>query len=411
KGQNVSSDITLYASSSPYLINNSVQTFGASSTLTIEPGVVIKFYNDAGLQFKNGAKILAQGSSAKPIIFTSFYDDTYGGDTNSDAASTVPSAGNWYGVRINSPGAESIISNAVFRYGGKYYNGPWSDSRANLYIANSSAEISDSVFEHSQVYGLKMVNSNSSITDSIFRNNNNVSDTAGYDSSLLAMGGNPSLSKNSFVSNHKGAYFFNSLAAVDSNTFNSNANEAIYSHGQLGYYSNNSGTGNGINAISLSGTIAQNGATTTLVANTLPYLLNGNVITAASSTLAVNPGAIIKGWNTVSTSYLNIYGNLIVSGANFSDIIFGSMYNSPAKGNWGGIRLYSGSQSNISGATFEYAGTAISYNGSPLNLSNIKFNENNLGVSADAASASYPINVSDITFTGNAATTSPSELW
>ena len=411
KGQNISSDIILYASNSPYLVNNSVQVFNASSTLTIEPGVVIKFYNDAGFSFASGAKILAQGSSANPIIFTSFYDDSYAGDTNSDTASTAPSAGNWYGVRINSPGAESSISNAVFRYGGKYYNGPWSDSRANLYIANSSAEISDSIFEHSKVYGLKMVNSDSSVTDSIFRNNNNVSDTAGYDSSLFAMGGTPSVSKSSFVSNHKGAYFFNSLATVDSNTFTANANEAVYSYGQLGSYTNNSGSGNGVDAMSLNGTITQNGATTTLAANTLPYLLSGNVIVAANSALAVNSGAIIKGWNVVSTSYLSVYGNLIASGTNFSDIVFGSMFSSPAKGNWGGVRLYSGSQSNIYGATFEYADTAISYNGSPLNLSNVKFNENNLGVSADAASLSYPINASDITFTGNTATTSPGGLW
>src|SRR3989344_790299 len=100
----ISSDVNLTKANSPYLVNHSVQTFNASSTLTIEPGVVIKFYNDAGLSFNNGAKILAQGSVDDPIIFTSFYDDTYGGDTHGDAPSTLPSPGDWYGVRINSPG-------------------------------------------------------------------------------------------------------------------------------------------------------------------------------------------------------------------------------------------------------------------------------------------------------------------
>ena len=59
-----------------------------------------------------------------------------------------------------------------------------------------------------------------------------------------------------------------------------------------------------------------------------------------------------------------------------------------------GIRLYSGSQSNISGATFEYARAAIAYTGSPINLSNVKFSENTLGVSADSASLAYPITAS-----------------
>ena len=100
---------------------------------------------------------------------------------------------------------------------------------------------------------------------------------------------------------------------------------------------------------------------------------------AASSTLAVNSGVAIRGWTINSLSYLNIYGNLVVSGTNFSDIIFGSMFSSPAKDDWGGLRFYSGSRSAISGATFEYARAAIAYTDSPINLSNVKFNENNLG--------------------------------
>jgi len=127
--------------------------------------------------------------------------------------------------------------------------------------------------------------------------------------------------------------------------------------------------------------------------------------------LAINPNIVIKGWNNSSTSYLNIYGNLVVSGVNFSDIVFGSMYSSPVKGNWGGLRFYSGSQSAISGATFEYANTAITYTDSPINLSNVKFNENNLGLSADSASRTYPITASNVTFTNNTATTSPGGLW
>ena len=411
RGVSVSSDMTLYASSSPYLVNNTLQTFSASSTLTIEPGVVIKFYNDAGFSFGNGAKILAQGSAADPIIFTSFYDDTFGGDTNGDNSVHSPTPGNWFGVRIDSPGTESIINNSVFRYGGKYYSGGgWTDSKANLYVANSSAVVSDSVFEYSKVYGVKLSSASTTFFGSAFRYNNNSEE--GASTGLYSSVGTLTLNSNTFSNNKRGLdVSVADSASVSSNTFTSNTNEAVYSAGRLGSYSGNSGSGNGVNAISINGTITQNGATTTLAVNSLPYLLQGAVTVVASSTLAVNSGATIKGWNNSSTSYLNVYGNLVIPGVNFSDIVFGSMYDSPAKGNWGGLRFYSGSQSAISGATFEYANTAISYNDSPINLSNVKFNENNLGLSADSASRTYPITASNVTFTNNTATTSPGGLW
>jgi len=384
RGQNIYSNLTLSASGSPYLVNNTLQTFSASSTLTIEPGVVIKFYNDAGFQFISGAKILAQGSAADPIIFTSFYDDTYGGDTNGDNSVRLPTPGNWFGVRIDSPGTESTISNSVFRYGGKYYSGGgWTDSKANLYVANSSAVVSDSVFEYGKVYGVRLSAASTTFSGSAFRYNNNSEE--GDSTGLYSSVGTLTLNSNIFSNNKRGLYISGAdSASISSNTFTSNTGEAIYSYGRLGSYSGNSGTGNGVNAISINGTITQNGATTTLSANSLPYLLQGIVTVAASSTLAINPGITIKGWNNSATSYLNIYGNLIISGANFSDIIFGSMYDSPAKGNWGGLRFYSGSQSAISGATFEYA---------------------------DSASRTYPITASNVTFTNNTATTSPGGLW
>ena len=286
KSGSVSSDLTLSVSRSPYLVDNALQTFNASSTLTIEPGVVIKFYNNAGWQFIAGAKILVQGTAANPIIFTSFYDDGYAGDTNGDATSTSPSFGNWYGLRIDSPGAESIINNAVFRYGGR----AWTDSQANLHIANSSATITNSVFEYAKVYGVRLSSASTTFSGNIFRSNNNSAE--GSSTGLYAEGGNLTINSNSFSNNKRGLYFlslnsdsiFNSNS-FNSNTFTSNTSEAVSYNGKLGSFSNNSGSGNGVNAISLSGTITQNGATTTLAANSpsLPYLLNGGVTVAAGS--------------------------------------------------------------------------------------------------------------------------------
>ena len=49
-------------------------------TLTIEPGVVVKFNNGAGLTVNGTLK--AEGTADKKIIFTSIWDDTYGGNTD-----------------------------------------------------------------------------------------------------------------------------------------------------------------------------------------------------------------------------------------------------------------------------------------------------------------------------------------
>ena len=72
KGNSVSSNLTLSASGSPYLVDYFIQTFNASSTLTIEPGVVIKFNNNAGLSFANGAKISAPRNGGQPDSFHQF---------------------------------------------------------------------------------------------------------------------------------------------------------------------------------------------------------------------------------------------------------------------------------------------------------------------------------------------------
>ena len=412
RGQNIYSNLTLSASSSPYLVNNNIQIVSASSTLTIEPGVVIKFYYDAGLSFNNGAKILAQGSAASPIIFTSFYDDNYGGDTNGDGTSTSPAFGQWFGVRIDSPGTESIIRNTIFRYGGG-----WTDSKANLYIANSSAVVSDSVFEYSKVYGLKMVYSDSSITNSIFRNNNNSLDTAGYGSSLFVTGGSPTVSGSSFASNHRGAYFFNSPTAVDSNIFTDNTGEAIYSAGRLGSYSGNSGSNNSINGIVISGNITTANSTTTLGVNSLPYIIKTyDATVAANSALVIPSGVVLK-----ADRRLYVNGNLNIIGSSSGDVILTSLYDdtaggdainndstAPQAGNGGWIVVSGTGNFAGSGFTARYGGSHaygennsawLSFDGSGGSISNALF-DNNYPHGIYAANSSGLI-ISDTSFSNH----------
>jgi hypothetical protein len=97
----------------------SVNQISVTSTLTIEAGAVIKFkdiVSDNAILVSNSGRIIATGTAAKPVYFTSYKDDSHGGDTNGDGAATLPARGDWGGIIINS-------DNCTFRYCNFMYGG------------------------------------------------------------------------------------------------------------------------------------------------------------------------------------------------------------------------------------------------------------------------------------------------
>lgn len=413
----VSSNVVLSEENSPYLVNNTLQVFQPGSALTIEPGVVIKFYNDAGLRINSSVD--ARGTADNPIVFTGFQDDEYGGDLNGDATSTSPSSGSWYGVRVNSGSNSAIFDYAIFRYGGKYYSGTGAPM-ANFYVKDTPVIISHSISEYSKVYGLQSVNSDIQMRDNIFRFNNKENDPAGINAGVYVSGGTPQIVSNTFSQNKRGLYLSSSPGIVSDNIFSSNASEAVYSAGLLPSFSNNQGSNNAVNGLIIAGIItpANSFSTTKLIANPWPYVITASSYSypkvSASSTLSVEKGVVIK-----SQGQLQIEGRLVLEGENSADIVLTSVYDDsvggdttnnatstlPAPGQWPGIYVYPGGSVNARGFTLRYAGSeayggnnsaGIVLNGAVANISNALFGSNYpSGISAANGSE---VNIENVSF-------------
>jgi hypothetical protein len=92
-------------------------------TLTIDPGTVVKlgYWADwrAPTQLSVDGTLYAVGTEAEPVVFTSYWDDDHGGDTNGDGSATTAEPGDWYGIRFGGR-STGRIRHAWIGYGGSY---------------------------------------------------------------------------------------------------------------------------------------------------------------------------------------------------------------------------------------------------------------------------------------------------
>ena len=411
-GSALSQNKTLATTTSPYIINNFF-TVNSGATLTVDPGVVIKFVDtNAGLEV-NGV-VNADGIASEPIVFTSLKDDAYGGDTNQDSASTTPAVGDWRAVKVLANG--SVLDNVVMRYGG-YKDSPSASYWANLRVENSSVSISNSIFEYSAAYGAYLKTASSTIEGNTFRNNIASSNTDS--TGLLVTDGTLIIQNNTFSSNSYGLRITSAgtshSIAVNNNTFTGNSIEAIDVVSAFPTFSGNTVSNSGTNGILYQGVISQNYT----FSSNLPYKISTGLSVSASTTLTLGAGAILKFTNSGS---LTVQGNLSASGASTSQVVFTSIKDdayggdtnndgtvtTPAKADWSQVHLENATAtSTISYVLISYGTTGLKLTNSNASLQNVTFKINTLGIQGVGTST---VTASGIIFDGNTTDDDPSTL-
>lgn len=146
KGETLVSDYTITKrnfagiTNIPYFISEDY-TVGSGVILSIESGIVLKFYRNVAINVRGALKAIAGASLDSTIVFTHIYDDFYGGDTNADSTQTASSLGSSYGrwdgisYADESDDNDCILQNVIIRYA---WNGAITTNSASPVISYSA---------------------------------------------------------------------------------------------------------------------------------------------------------------------------------------------------------------------------------------------------------------------------------
>ncbi len=339
----ITTPTTWTAAGSPYVISGWAW-LDVTATLTIDPGVVVKFTPDHfnqrynGINVSGGGKIIANGANDTPVIFTSYYDDTAGGDTNGDGTAASPVAGDWRGIILDADASE--LSHIEVRYGANIYQ-----SYGGIEIKNNStASLADVSIKYSAQSGLRL---NQPASPSV---TNITIDTCNDYGIYSTIAGSNITIANATISN-----------CADGVAVLSVANTLAFT---------NATVTNTKPVINLTGSSVSVNATWPKIGSAA-YVLDNDIGVPTGITLTIAPGVVVKGeYGQYPDSRLEISGRLLAQGTAEAPIVFTSLRDdtvggdsnndasasSPAAGDWGGLYFENSANSALDYATVRYGG-------------------------------------------------------
>ncbi len=397
-GEQVKQDAHWTVWPAPYVVSGTVQVYKDTTgpaTLTIDPGVTVKFASSSGLQVGNGASqgaLVAQGTAANHIMFTRsgtsgtwsgliFNDGTIDGTTDLEYVDIQYSTGvsmtsasptirnstitNVTGYGLNLSSSNPVLDTVTITNNGAY----------GIYLSSSSPTITNGSLTNSSATGYGIYGNGSPV---ISNYNVSIVNTAAYYGLYLSSTSSVLSVTNSAIAN--GLYIGSTgiTPTITGNTFTNADNSPIHSGANIiGQILNN----NTVNNMTSAGRIEVVGETINQNTHwqkwTAPYVVLGTIYvykdTTTTATLTIDSGAVIK-FNTGTSMQIgsgSSMGALIAKGAAGNSILFTSSQTTPAPGNWYGVTLSGGasSASDIEYTTIEYAGSGANYNNADLTIS------------------------------------------
>lgn len=118
-----------------YIVNPDVSV-ASGATLTIPAGTIVKF-QVGSITVQSGGSLRVTGTAANPVHFTSYKDDTVGGDSNNDGTTSTPAIDD-YGQAIVGNNGDINIVFAKFRYSSRTIDA--TRTSGNIVITDSTFE-------------------------------------------------------------------------------------------------------------------------------------------------------------------------------------------------------------------------------------------------------------------------------
>ncbi len=363
----ITTNTTWNTAGSPYIVTNGV-TVNSGVTLTIDPGVVVKF--DSNKYLTVNGRLDAEGTLGSPITFTS--------------NQITPAASDWTQLKFNGGSDDtSIIKHAIVEY-----------SRDGLYVYDAKPTLENITFRNNKdgisLYGVDApIISNNTFED----NDKGVKLSGGYPSQLK-------INNNSFTGNNWNVYASSAghkyliidaeynwwgttnTATIDSDMYDANNRSGAATVDYIPYLDAAEGDPIG-ETPAISGHITANTTWDFDIAD-VPYKIDGDLYIDTGVALTIEDGVIVEfqgDYNFV------VNGKVISQGTTGSGetfyVRFTSSEDAPAKGDWKGITL-NNSSSEFEYSIIEYAnkGISIAY-GLNISIADNTIQHNNTGIDID----------------------------